>query len=97
MINKPELVQRAHAELCAAAGGFERAGAVFRAVFTALIQGDGCSSPDVLSLVQVGSALCDTYAGRADDEGGYFEDLLFSSRERPAEDSSQGTAEGGSA
>jgi hypothetical protein len=88
MVNKPELVQRAHAELCGAADGFERAGALFRAVFAALVQGDGCSSPDALSLVQVGSALCDTFASRADDEAGYFEDLLFSSHERPAEDSS---------
>ncbi|MFL9952798.1 hypothetical protein PQR65_05225 [Paraburkholderia nemoris] len=85
---KLELTQRAHAELCAAADGFERAGALFRVVFTALVQGDGCSAPDVLSLVKVGSALCDTYAGRVDDEAGYFEDLLFSSLERPAEDSS---------
>jgi hypothetical protein len=92
MITKPELAQRANAELCAAAGGFEQAGALFRAVFAALVQGDGCSSPDVLSLVQVGSALCDTFSGRADEEAAYFEDILFSSPVHHAEDSSQGGA-----
>ncbi|MFM0160673.1 hypothetical protein [Paraburkholderia sediminicola] len=97
MITKPELAQRAHAELCAAADGFERAGALFRAVFAALIQGDGSPSPDVHSLIKVGGALCDTFAGRADDESGYFEDILFSSPEHHDEESSQGIAEGGSA
>jgi len=96
MIDKSELAQRANAELCAAAHGFECAGALFRAVFAALVQGDGCSPPDVHSLVQVGSELCDTFAGRADDQAAYFEDVLFSSLEPSAEDSSKGSAEGGS-
>ena len=89
MIDKSELAQRANAELCAAADGFERAGALFRAIFTALVQCDGPPTPDVLSLIRTGGSLCDTYSGRADDEAGYFEDLLVSSLEGCAEDSSK--------
>jgi hypothetical protein len=92
MTNKSELAQRAQAELTAAADGFERAGALFRTIFTALIQCGEPPTPDILSLLRTGSSLCDSYAGRADDEGGYFEDISFSSPERHAEDSSQGGA-----
>lgn len=92
MTNKSELAQRANAELYAAADGFERAGALFRTVFAALVQCDGPPTPDVLSLIRTGSSLCDTYSGRADDEAGYFEDLLVSSLEHHTEDSSQGGA-----
>lgn len=87
MPNKSELAQRANAELCAAADGFERAGALFRTIFTALVQCDGTPTPDALALLKTGSSLCDTHAGRADDEAGYFEDLLVSSLEGRAEDS----------
>ncbi len=93
MPNKSELAERASAELFAAADGFERAGALFRTVFTALIQGGDCSSPDLLSLIKTGSSLCDAYAGRADDESGYVEDLFVSSIKRPVEDSSPESCE----
>lgn len=94
MPNKPELADKANIELNVAAEGFSCAGALFRAVFSALVQCDGPATPDVLSLLRTGSSLCDDHATRCDEGAGYFEDLLLSLVDHPVEESLRERTEG---
>jgi len=80
MNTKPELAERAYAELTAAADGFHHAGALFRVIFDAPVRCEECPVPDALSPAKIGSELCQTYSGRADDEASYFEEAAISSR-----------------
>jgi hypothetical protein len=92
MPTKSKLAQRASKELTAAADGFDRAGSLFRAIFNVLVQGDGCSQRDAISLAKIGSELCETRSPRSDGHASYFEDVFVSLLDRRAEDSSQGGA-----
>jgi hypothetical protein len=81
MNTKSEMAERAQDELTAASNALERAGALFRTVWQALVCCEECP-PDVLSLAKIGGELCDTYSDRFDDAAGHFEEAAVSSRKQ---------------